>query len=101
MKTALILHPDWSVRDPYGVVSRDGMREICRYAEVWKRGWDDRAALANREKPRGCWISFAGYCEVREYLMGLVDLPYYLICEIALFLTKENKDLLDPFNPVL
>jgi hypothetical protein len=31
----------------------------------------------------------------------LVDLPLYLKQQIALFLTRENASILDPFHPVL
>jgi hypothetical protein len=91
---ALILHPEVVYRDPYGVLSRESLRHVCRYAEVWKRGWDDCVTL-NR-----CG-EFAGYWRVLDYLHGLVDLPLYLKQQIALFLTRDNPNILDPFNPVL
>jgi hypothetical protein len=99
---AIILHPDRSVRDPYGVISASTLRDVCRHAETWKQGWDDRTFLHNQETRRTSHgIAYADYFDVREYVAGLVDLPYLLICEIALWLVRDKANHWDPFNPVL
>jgi hypothetical protein len=93
----LVLHPDPSVRDPYGVISREGLRAVCRYVETWKSGWDDSVALNNQH----CQLTFAGYWEVLDYMHGLVDLPLIYKQQIAMFVTRERRSPLDPFDPVL
>lgn len=35
-------------------------------------------------------MGYASYVDVRDFISGLVDLPYYLTCEIALYMTREQ-----------
>lgn len=90
----LVLHPDPYVRDPYGVLSRGMMEDLRRYGEAFIDGY--RAATDRMPH----------YTTLRDHYLGLVDIPYVLACELAMFLTYterySNQWIFQPvFRPVL
>lgn len=82
MSTALILHPDWRARDPYGVISRALVRQVHDRVAVYRDGWND-CAEQRRQKDRISYVPMQ-YVDIRDTVMRMVDLPYELVCQIAL-----------------
>jgi len=85
----IVLHPDPYVRDPYGIISRAMMESLFHYGEAFIDGY--RAATDRTPY----------YTTLRDNYLGLIDIPYELACELALFLThKEYRAYVWIHNPV-
>lgn len=94
MITAVVLHPDPNVRDPFGVITRSQVHEIHRIAQGFAAGFE----LGVGRKPL--------YHDVKRYVDSLVDIPDYLVSAIALHVTWQHPDpwsrqLPPEFTPIL
>lgn len=79
--TALILHPDPTVRDPYGVITREQIHEYARMAEGFVDGWLTHAVQTDNACENA---ALPEYWILREYVSGIADVPDYVASQIAL-----------------
>jgi hypothetical protein len=87
---ALVLSPYCS---PFGLLTVGSVYRLRDAALGFEAGWlasqvrypDDFTAWGG---PRPC-----GYAEVRDFLLGYVDIPYELACLIALWVTRDHATM--------
>lgn len=78
----IVLHPDVTVRDPYGVITREQIQHYARMTEGFVDGWlthavqTDEVACESAHLPE-YWI-------VKDYVGGIADIPDYVVCQIAM-----------------
>lgn len=87
-RRAVVLHPDPSLRDPYGVLTMGQALDYRLWLEGWKAGHD--AAGESIYGPELWSRDRARYADLRDALLGFVDLPYPLACAIALWLDRTD-----------
>lgn len=80
-KTALVLHPEWGLRDPYGVLTRATVGTLVTYANGWLAG-------VRRVEHRSYVVRYA---ELRDALLEAFDVPPTLAAAVALYLLRPNE----------
>ena len=84
MSTALILHPNPALQDPYGVITPSQIHEYARMAEAFVDGWVWRNG--------GNWWERPPYWLLREYVDGIADIPEMTASQIALHYCQPPRN---------
>jgi hypothetical protein len=98
LSTALVLHPDPLVQDPYGLLTRRQFYDYMSWADGYVTGWNEARETMGRGpvKPNPC-----SYADARDALYGLCDMPPHWAQAMALHLTRDSTMYYLSFQAIL
>lgn len=84
----LVLHPDRLLRDPYGIITQNQIHEYARMAEAFVDGWTWSWEESDQKIGRR-----PEYNVLREYVGCIADIPFDIVCQIALHYCNPSRDM--------